>query len=308
MVNQNQFSSVTFSITAQEEKKDWGKFVISPLPAGFGSTVGNSLRRTLLGSLPGAAITQVKIKGASHLFTSLKGVKEDLVDFVLNLKKINFDYSGEKAITLKLAKSGVGVIKASDIVLQPKVKIANPELVLATITDKKVTFKADLTVACGVGFEMAEEHKSATLGVIGIDAVFSPVVGVNYQVEPARRGKRIDLDKLVIEIQTNGSIKPSKALKQAALILSDVFGQIVNPKEIAIESIEEFDAGEQSLLIEEVDQIPLRLSNALKKAGYRTVQDLVDAGSQKVIKAKNVGENSIELLKKALKKKNVNFI
>lgn len=299
---------IAFTVSTEKEKKDWGKFVISPLPAGFGNTVGNSLRRVLLGALPGAAAIQMKVAGATHIFTTLKGVKEDLVEIMLNVKQIRFSYQGDKPITLKLEKKGPGEVRAGDIQLQPGVKIANPDLVLATLADSKTKFKMELTVARGVGYAPAEEHKSDKLGVIGIDAVFTPVKKVSYRVESVRKGRKTSLDKLVLEVWTDGSITPKEAVKEAAEILVEVFKQIVNPKVGKLEEEakpEENNNDDLDLLVEEIDEIPLRLANALKRAGYKKVKDLVEAGPKKILKARNVGEKSVQHLVKVLKKRGI---
>lgn len=299
---------IAFTVTTEKEEKDWGKFVISPLPTGFGHTVGNSLRRVLLEALPGAVAIQMKVAGATHIFTALKGVKEDLVEVMLNVKQIRFSYQGDKPVTLKLEKKGPGVVKAGDIQLQPGVEVANPDLVLATLADEKTKFKMELTVARGVGYVPAEEHKSDKLGVIGIDAVFTPVKKVSYRVEPVRLGKKTNLDKLILEVWTDGTIAPREAVKEAARILVEVFNQIVNPKSGKSEKeakAEKNDNDDLNLLIEEIDEIPLRLANALKKAGYKKVRDLVEAGPKKVLKARNVGEKSVQHLIKVLKKRGI---
>jgi len=302
-------NNFAFSIKTDQETKDWGRYIISPLPEGFGQTIGHSLRRVLLGALPGAAAIQMKIAGATHIFTTLKGVKEDLVEVMLNVKQIRFSYQGEKPVKLKLEKTGPGPVKAGDIELQPGVEVANPDLVLANLADSQTKFKMELTVARGVGYEPAEEHKSDKLGVIALDAVFTPIKKVNYRVESTRKGRKTNWDKLILEVWTDGSIKPKKAVKQAAKILMAVFKQVVSPKKIeADDSVKEERKQENSslnLLLEEIDEIPLRLVNALKKAGYKRVKDLVKAGPKEVLKARNVGEKSVEQLIEILKKRGV---
>lgn len=297
---------VRFTVKKEKEKGNWGRYVITPLPAGFGSTVGNSLRRVLLGFLPGAAVTQMKIRGASHIFTTIKGVKEDLVQVMLNVKQIRFEYQGDKQVNVKVEKSGSGPVKAGDIKTQPGIKVVNPDFVLANLTDKSATLKMDLTVARGLGYESAKEHGSSKLGVIGIDSVFTPIVKVNYQVEPARMGKETNLDKLVIDIWTDGSIRPKKAMEKATEVLVEVFHQILKPKPIKKKK-EKVENKNLDLLVEEIEEIPLRLVNALKKAGYKTVEDLSGAGAREVIKAKNVGEKSVDFLKTVLKKRKIKF-
>ncbi len=300
---------IGFSVEAIEEKGAKGKYVISPLPSGFGHTVGHSLRRTLLGDFPGAAATTIKVKGASHPFSTLDGVKEDLVEIILNIKQIKFKYDGEKPVKLELTKKGKGKVTAGDISLQPKVEIANPDLVLATLTRDKASLKMELTVSSGIGYQSADNHDPDKHGVIAVDAIFTPVEKVNYRVEQTRRGKKSDLDQLEIEIETDGTIKPEEAMLTAAEAIAEVFSQIVDPKGEAekepkkkIKTNKNYD-----LTIEEIEEVPLRLSNALKKAGYRTVSDLVDASPDEIKEVKNVGKKSIQLLKEVLDEMGVKF-
>jgi len=297
-----------FSVSVKKETKTEGKIIISPLPSGFGHTVGHSLRRVLLSSISGAAITKIKIKGASHIFSTLKGLREDLVEVMLNLKQVRFAYSGGEPIKVKLEKKGKGEVKASDIQLQPKVKIGNPELVIANLTSSSANLSIALTVESGVGFQSAEEHKSDKLGVIGIDSSFSPIKGVSFSVEPIRKGKEDNFDKLILSVITDGSIAPSEAVKKAAEILAKVFNQVVSPAKAEKEEVEKkLPNRSLDLMVEEIDEIPLRLSNALKKAGYQKVSDLAEAGIEAVSKAKNVGDKSLDLIKKVLKTYEIEF-
>lgn len=299
------YSVGRFSVVTEKTKENYGKFVILPLPDGFGQTVGNSLRRVLLSSLPGAAVTKVKIIGANHIFTTLKGVKEDLVEVVLSMKQVRFSYHGEKPITLKIEKKGPGEVKAKDIKLQPGVEVINPDLKLATLADKKTTFKMDLVVEKGVGYVTEEEHKSQKFGTIALDSVFTPIKKVAYKVEPVRGGKNLNLDKLTMEVWTDGTITPKEAIQTSASILREVFQQIVNPKatEPEVEKESKKSDKDLDLLIEEIGEIPLRLGNALKKAGYKKVSDLIEAGKSKLAKAKNIGGKSIDQLVVALEKR-----
>jgi len=300
--------NIAFSVVCEKEKKNYGKFALFPLPAGFGNTVGTALRRTLLMSLPGAAATQIKIAGAAHLFTTLKGVREDLVEVMLNIKQIRFIYEKNKPVILKIEKKGPGEVRAGDIKLAPGMKVANPDLVLATLADKKTIFKAELTVGCGVGYELSDEHKSAKLGVIAIDSVFTPIVKANCLVEPMRKGKKANFDKLFLEIWTDRTISPKDALKKATAILVTVFKMVLNPKDVEEEPQEAVINNHnetEDLLIEEIGEIPLRMTNALKKAGLKKVKDLVAAGRENILKTKNVGEKSFEQLSKILQSKGV---
>jgi len=299
---------IRFSVEKVEEKGNKGKYSISPLPAGFGHTVGNSLRRTLLGEFPGSAAITIKVKGASHVFSTLKGVKEDLVEVMLNVKQIKFNYQGEEPVKVELNKEGPGEVTAGDITLQPKVEIANPDLVIATLADEKASLNLEINVAPGVGYEAAEEHDPEKHGVIAVDSVFTPVVKVNYQVEETRRGEESSLDHLEIDLVTDGTIEPKAALDKAAEILVEVFSQIIDPKgELKKKEKKKTSNKNYDLLIEEIEEIPLRLSNALKKSGYKTVSDLAEASPDQIKEVRNIGKKSIDLLKDVMDEMGVDF-
>jgi len=177
------------------------------------------LRRVLLSSLPGAAITQIKISGAKHKFSTLEGLSEDIIDLILNLKQVRFKYEGSKPVKLELEKGGPGEVKAGDIKTLANIQVTNKDLLLANLADKKSKIKVEMTIENGFGYQLAEANKENKLGLIPLDAAFSPVKRVNYQVEATRVGKKTDLDKLVLEITTDGTIKPKEALKSSAKIL-----------------------------------------------------------------------------------------
>lgn len=301
------FQDMLFSVEKKEKEGNWAEFVMSPLPTGFGHTVGHSLRRTLLGALPGAAITKVKIKGAPHEFTSLEGVKEDVVEIILELKNVRFRYEKDEPVTLKLVKKGQGEAVAGDIEPQAGVEVANPDHVIANLTSKDARLEAEIEVEPGIGYGRAEEHESSKVGVIGVDSVFTPVQKVDYNVEPTRKGKRADLDKLTLEIETDGSITPEKALKMAAETLCEAFDQIVEPEEKEEEKEPKEENDNLDLMIEELDEVPLRLSNALKKGGYKKLSDLQKADPEEVRQVRNVGKKSIELLQDVLKDYDIDF-
>jgi len=296
-----------FKTTAIAETKDFGKFELSPLESGYGLTIGNALRRVLLSNLPGAAITSVSIDGITHQFTSLQGVKEDVVELLLNLKEVKISYEGEDTVEAKLTATGSGKIKAGDIKAPANVTIVNKDLVLATLADKKSKLSVKLEISPGYGYLPARGRQPKKLGEMVLDASFAPVVRVNYQVKTARIGRRTDLDKLILEIYTDGSIKPSEALNKAASILIQSFDQIVNPtfeKEVK-EPAEDIDDNEAlKLSVEELD-LPTRIANALRKGGYATVKDLSEANKEDISKVKNLGGKSIDIILKALKDKDV---
>lgn len=294
-----------FNIKTIKSSATYGKYELGPLVGGFGQTLGNSLRRVLLITIPGAAITRIKVVGANHLFTALPGVKEDLVEISLNLKKVKFIYNREEPTVVSLDKKGPGVVTAGDIVDNELCKVANPEQVIATLSDSKSSLKIEITVERGVGYTMAKEQKTDIIGEIILDTTFTPIIKSNYAVEPIRLGKKSNFDKLTMEIWTDGSIDPLYALKMAAKDLIKSYSQIVDPKEfeeevVTIASSPTSVGGDIS--IEEIE-LPLRVTNALKKAGYPTIEALIKAGRLDVSKAKNVGEKSLKIIDSWLKEK-----
>lgn len=294
-----------FHINPIKSDLNFGKFEISPLVGGFGHTLGNSLRRVLLITIPGAAITRIKIDGADHLFTTLPGVKEDLVEVSLNLKKIKFTYNKDEPVTLRLSKTGPGPVTAGDITDSNVCKVANPDQYIATLADNKTTLTIDLTIERGVGYTLAKEQKSDIVGEIILDAAFTPVTKVNYFVEPTRLGKKSNYDKLTMEIWTDGSIDPLYALKMAAKDMINSLSQIVDPKEFSDEVVaiasSPMNQG-ADISVEEIE-LPLRVTNALKKAGYPTIDVLIKVGRLEVSKSKNVGEKSLKIIDNWLKEK-----
>jgi len=294
-----------FHIKTIKSTKTYGKFELSPLIGGFGHTIGNSLRRVLFITIPGAAITRIKVEGANHLFATLPGVKEDLVDISLNLKKIKFIYNQDEPITLHLEKKGPGEVIAKDIDDSSICQVANPDQHIATFSNNKSSLKIDLTVERGVGYTLAKEQKTDIIGEIILDATFTPVAKVNYQVEPTRLAKKSNYDKLIMELWTDGSVDPLLALKTAAKDLVRSLSQIVDPKEFEEEVVTlaspSFPSGDD-MSIEEIE-LPLRVTNALKKASFLTIGSLLKAGRLEVSKAKNVGEKSLKIIDSWLKDK-----
>ena len=297
-----------FEIKEEEKSQNYSKFIISPLVQGYGVTLGNSLRRVLLTSLPGAAITSVKISGIRHQFSTLKGVKEDIVEFLLNLKKVRFSYSKEIPVKGTISAKGPGEVVAADIKTDASVKIANPNLVLAYL-NKNTKLEAKLDIATGVGYSSAEERKIEEIGLIPLDASFSPVARVNYKVEETRVGRFTNYDKLILEIWTDGTINPKDALVRAAQILTSSYQQIVNPKKVQIEEQKKEDSlgAIGKLSVEEIG-LPTRVTNALLKAGYETVEDLVKAKRSELVNVRNLGEKSVKIIDAALGEKGLEIV
>ena len=296
-----------FEITEQDNNKSYSKFVISPLEQGYGHTLGNSLRRVLLKSLGGAAITSVRISQVKHQFSTLKGMKEDVVEFLLNLKKVRFSYDGEKPITVKLSAKGPGEVKAKDIQVPANLKIANPEAVLAFL-NKGAKIDAQMEVTVGEGYLSADDREEKSIGLIPLDAIFSPVTKVNYKIEETRVGRFTNYDKLILEVWTDGTIKPKDALVKSADILISYFKQILSPKKVEKQEVKVVDTlGPIGKLSVEEIGLPTRVANALIKAGYETVEDLVKVKREDLVKVRNLGEKSIKIVAAALADKDINF-
>ena len=297
-----------FQIKKEKEDKNKGVFVIEPLEQGYGHTLGNALRRVLLTSMPGAAVTFVKIAGVRHQFTTLKGLKEDVVELILNIKKVRVKYQGKNPVKVKLEATGPGEIKAKKIKTPAGVEIANPELVIANLADKKSKLSVEMTIESGLGYSPFEERKSDVLGVIPVDASFSPVIRANYQVEATRVGRLTNYDRLVLELETDGTIAPLEAVKGAAKILVAYFKQVVEPK-VPKKKIEEQPAISHEVLRLTVQELnlPTRIVNALENADYKTVADLIAVDKKEIAKVRNLGGKSLKIIEIALKEKEVDF-
>jgi len=296
----------TFKIETVTEKADYAKFILEPLDQGYGHTVGNALRRCLLSSLLGAGVTRLKIEGVRHQFSTLPGLKEDIVEFILNIKQIKVDYKGVKEVKAVLETRGPKEIKAGDIKTPTGVKIINKDLKLATLADKKAKINVQMWFSSGYGYSPSEERKSTSLGVIPIDTVFTPIIKVNYKVETTRVGRRTNFDKLILEIWTDGTIKPKEALEEGSKTLASFFKQIYSP---VFEKEEKKDKSKEDsevlkLTVEELD-LPTRIANALRRGGYETVKDLTKSPKKEIAKVKNLGKKSIEIIIEKLAKKKV---
>lgn len=295
----------SFKIKTLEQKADYGRFVLEPLESGSAHTLGNALRRVLLTSLEGAAIVEVKIDGVRHRFSTIKGMKEEVIQLLLNLKEIRLEFKGKDEAKLTFNKIGPGKLTAGEIKAPASVKIVNPKITIATLADKKTRLKGEAMVTHGFGYSLAEERKSDRLGVMPLDATFTPVTRVNYRVEATRVGRRTNLDKLIIEIWTDATIKPKEALKKAAEILVTYFDQIVNPVVLKKKKKEVKEEKEVFKLTVEELGLATRVANALRKGGFKTVGDLAKATEVDVIKVKNLGTKSLDVIKKKLKEKKV---
>jgi DNA-directed RNA polymerase subunit alpha len=300
-----------FTIRTQIEKNDYGMFVIEPLVQGYGHTLGNSLRRVLLSSLPGAALTSVKISGVHHQFSSLVGLKEDVVELILNLKKIRLVLEGDEKAVISLSKKGPGEVTAGDFSVSAGVTIVNPDLVIANLADKKASLDLEATVEKGYGYVQADEKNVTEVGRIPVDSLFSPVIRVNYRVDATRVGRVTNFDKLIMEIWTDQSISPAEALKSAAKLLVSYFVQVYEPKVTVAEvsTVETPSISDETLKmrIEELD-IPTRIVNALSRGGIDTVGQLLSTPRTDLMKIKNLGSKSLVVVEDKLKEKNITLV
>jgi len=304
-------------IVHEEINENRGVFVIEPLDRGFGYTFGNSLRRVLLSSLEGAAVTAVKIEGVAHEFTTLPGVREDVTDIILNLKNLICLLHGESPeVEVHIAKRGAGAITASDIQAPADLEILNPELELAHLSDKG-KLEITLTIGRGRGYVPAELNRGpeTTIGVIPIDSIFSPVRRVSYDVEAARVGQRTDYDKLRLDVTTDGSIEPRDAIGQAAEILIRQLAIFTD-----LDSIEGFGEaaaadsgadlpvahGMENFPIEELE-LGVRSYNCLKRVGIETIGDLVSKSENELAAIPNFGKKSVEEVKETLQAHGLNL-
>ena len=291
------------NITKIDENKDYGKFVIEPLERGYGTTLGNSLRRVLLASLPGAAVTSINIDGVLHEFDTVPGVREDVMQIILNIKGIAVKSYVEDEKIIELDVEGPAEVTAGDILTDSDIEIVNPDHYLFTIGEGSF-LKATMTVNSGRGYVPADENKkdNAPVGILAVDSIYTPVTKVNYQVEPARVGSNDGFDKLTLEILTNGTIIPEDALGLSARILTEHLDLFTNLTEIAksAEVMKEADTESDDRIlertIEELD-LSVRSYNCLKRAGINTVHDLTEKSEAEMMKVRNLGRKSLEEVK-----------
>lgn len=285
----------------------YGKFYAEPFERGFGTTLGNSLRRVLLSSLQGAAITSVKIKGVLHEFSAIPGVTEDATDIILNLKGVRLKMHGHESRTVRVIHRGEGIIKAGDIVTDPNIEILNPGHHIATCS-KDANLEMEMVVRMGKGYVPADRNRDekASVGTMPIDSIFSPISKVNFQVTNARVGQITDYDKLTVEVWTDGSVKPDDAIAYAAKILKEQLTIFINFDE-EVEQPEEVEHEEDSERINEnlyrsVDELELsvRSANCLKNAGIKLIGELVIRTEAEMLKTQNFGRKSLNEIKDVL--------
>lgn len=294
------------NITKVDENSNYGKFVIEPLERGYGTTLGNSLRRILLSSLPGAAVSSIQIDGVLHEFSTIDGVLEDVTQIILNIKKLALKMHGDGEKTAEINIEGPATVTAADIKTDADVDVLNPEQYICTVAEG-AELHMRMTVKDGRGYVPAVQNKTddMPIGVIAVDSIFTPISRVNYQVESARVGRRSDFDKLTLDVWTNGSINPREAIALAAKILTDHLAIFVNltddakNTEIMVEKEEDHKEKMLEMTIEELD-LSVRSYNCLKRAGINTVQELTNKTEAEMMKVRNLGRKSLEEVKNKL--------
>lgn len=298
-----------FKIIEVTNTPDFGEFVIEPLEPGYGHTLGTALRRVLLVSIPGVAVTSVKISGAKHRFSTIPGVKENIVDLLLNIKGLNFKLLNSKDTSVvRISAKGPAKVTGKDIEVSEDVELVNPDHYIATIADKKGKLEIELTIERGYGYSLSEERRGGALGVIPTDAIFTPVRRVTPTVSATRVGRQTNLDKLTLQIWTNGVIAPRDALDQAARTLTSYFHQVYEPKEapeVESEGVRsDIPDTTLKLTIDELD-LPTRIYNSLRNGGIETIGQLVEAPRKDLIGMRNMGGKSISIIEEKLREKGI---
>ncbi len=287
----------------EEEDERRGRFVAEPLPRGLGHTLGNSLRRVMLSGLEGAAVTKVRIEGVSHEFSTIPGVREDVVDIILNLKDLKFTLEREEPVELEINKSGPGEVTAADIDLKADVEIVDEDAYVATVSEGG-TLEMRLTVERGQGYVRAEQNKSDAdpIGVMAVDSIFSPVQRVNYSVSETRAGARTDLDSLSLEVFTDGRIRPRQALQEAARQLMDILGLFTNgyegPRTEARNRVGRAVINDERP-VEDLE-LTVRSYNCLKREGVDTIGQLATMTEEELMNIRNLGMKSVDEIRSKL--------
>jgi DNA-directed RNA polymerase subunit alpha len=295
------------TIEVRERRDNYAKFIIEPLERGFAITLGNSLRRVLLSSIPGAAVTYVKIDGVLHEFSTIAGVVEDTTNLLLNLKGLPIKLDSDEPKVLTLSVGGAREVTASDIAPDADVEILQPDYHIATMTGKSAKLQMDIGVEKARGYVTADKQKNVEhmIGLIPLDSIFSPIRKVNFTVDDTRVGQSVDFDRLTLEIETNGSITPDDALSTAATILQDQLDLFVNftqeEKPPAAAPTSEWDIPVESL------NLSVRSFNCLKRAGISKISELLDMTEDEIIKMRNFGKKSLDEIKQVLEERGLSL-
>ncbi len=310
------FEKPNIEIVEISDDQKYGKFVCEPLERGYGTTLGNSLRRIMLSSLPGAAVSQVKIDGVSHEFSSIPGVKEDVTEIIMNLKNLaikNTSSSDDPKVAY-IDYTGEGVVRASDIKVDSEVSIMNPDQVIATLSGKDAKLYMEITITKGRGYVGADRNKSDDLpiGTIAVDSIYTPVERVNMTVQNTRVGNMTDYDKLTLDVFTNGTLAPDDAVSLAAKVLSEHLSLFINLSDNAQNTeimVTPQDDGKEKVLEMNIDELELsvRSYNCLKRAGINTVQELCSKTPEDMMKVRNLGRRSLEEVLAKLKELNLSL-
>ncbi|MCP5096383.1 MAG: DNA-directed RNA polymerase subunit alpha [Chloroflexi bacterium] len=292
--------------------REYGRFVLGPLERGYGTTLGNSLRRVLLSSLPGAAITSVRVSDVSHEFAAIEHVREDMMQFILHIKQLRLKLHGTDTARLRLEVHGEGTVTAADIQTPPEVDIINPDLYLFTVDSEEAFVEIEMTAETGRGYSPAEERGRLPIGELPVDAIFSPIRRVGYDVEKTRVGQMADYDRVVMEIWTDGTIKPEESLAQSAQIMMQYLRPIAGVSEETFLPVEEEEEEEGTIPneiydtpIEQLD-LSVRVFNSLKRTGITKVGEMLDMlerGEETMLAIRNFGEKSLDELKQQLRQK-----
>lgn len=291
---------------------DFGEFVIEPLEPGYGHTVGNALRRVLYTSIPGTAVTSVRITGVKHKFSTLEGLKENIVDLLLNIKELNFSLPENKdTATVKLSVKGARKVTAADIETADGVEIVDKSQYIGSLSGEKAKLEMEMTIERGYGFSLAEERKASALGDMTVDAVYSPVRRVKYTVSATRVGRRTDLDKLTLKIWTNGTIDPKTSLLDASKLLMSYFKQVYEPKdmEAPVSTPAVTSSIPQNLLKMTIDELdlPTRIYNSLRNGGIETIEQLLATPRKDLVSMRNMGGKSISVIEEKLGEKGISL-
>ena len=300
-------------IEREAESRNYGKFIVSPLEQGYGATIGNSMRRALLSSLPGVAVTSMRIADVLHEFTDIPGVREDVVQIMLQVKQIRMKLDGVDSTRMHLEVRGEGVVTAADIIAPPEVEIVNPELYLFTVDNNTAKMDIEFTVARGRGYSPADTRGDhMPIGEMPVDALFSPVKRVNWDVNSARVGQSTNYDRLMLEIWTDGSITPEKALSMSGKVLIEHIRHIAGISEESLMAVIEEEVEEKGVTSEiaetpvEALDLSVRVFNSLKRTGITTVGDVLDLlekGEQAIMSIRNFGEKSLTELRQKMSEK-----
>ncbi|MCA9990620.1 MAG: DNA-directed RNA polymerase subunit alpha [Ardenticatenaceae bacterium] len=291
--------------------RQYGRFLIGPLERGYGTTMGNALRRVLLSSLPGAAVTSIRVTDVAHEFSAIPHVREDMMQVILQVKQLRFLLRDTDSARMRLEVQGAGTVTAADIIMPPEVELINPDLYLFTVDSDEAFLEIEMTVETGRGYSPAEDRGRLPIGELPVDAIFSPIRRVSYEVEKTRVGQVADYDRAVLEIWTDGTIRPEEALAQAAQILLQYFRPVAGISEetfLPVEEVEEEESIPNEIYDTPIEQLDLsvRVFNSLKRTGITRVGEMLEMlerGEETMLAIRNFGEKSLDELKRQLRAK-----